>query len=116
MTRTTPHDGTEVVQLDDVADALLSDLSNHESGRTATTILTGTVMRSTLIALAEGTRLAEHDSPAAATLQVVRGRAMLHSGDREWPLGAGQVMPIPPTRHSLLAVTDTVVLLTVALH
>ena len=116
MTRTTPHDGSEVVQLEDVAETLIADLSNHPAGRTATTILTGTVMRSTLIALAEGTDLAEHDSPAAATLQVVRGRATLRSGDREWPLSAGQVMPIPPTRHSLHAVTDTVVLLTVALH
>ena len=116
MTRTTPHDGTEVVQLEDAADTLMADLSNHDSGRTATTVLSGTVMRSTLIALAEGAELAEHDSPAAATLQVIRGKATLRSGDREWPLAAGQMMPIPPTRHSLHAVTDTAVLLTVALH
>jgi quercetin dioxygenase-like cupin family protein len=116
MTRTTPHDGSEVVQLDEAADALLAGLPDQPAGRKATTILTGTVMRSTLIALAEGTELSEHDSPAAATLQVIRGRATLLSGDRRWPLAAGQVMPIPPTRHSLRADTDAAVLLTVALH
>ena len=116
MTRTTPHDGTEVVRLEEVADALLADLQNHTTGRTALTILTGTVMRSTLIALAGGTELGEHDSPAAATLQVIRGAATLRSGERDWPLAAGEVMPVPPTRHSLRADTDAVVLLTVALH
>ena len=65
MTRTTPHDGTEVVRLAEVADRLIADLANHGSGRTATTILSGTVMRSTLIAMASGTELAEHDAPAA---------------------------------------------------
>ena len=116
MTRTTPHDGSEVVPLDEAADTLLADLPNHPAGRTANTILTGTVLRATMIALAEGTELAEHDSPAAATLQVVRGRVALHSGEREWRLSAGQVMPVPPTRHSVHAATDAVVLLTVALH
>jgi quercetin dioxygenase-like cupin family protein len=116
MTRTTPHDGTEVIRLEDLADTLIADLPNHDSGRAATTILTGTVMRSTLIALAEGTDLKEHDSPKAATLQVIRGQATLSSGDRRWPLSAGQVMPVPPTRHALHADTDTAVLLTVALH
>ena len=116
MTRTTPHDGTEVVRLEEVADALLAELQNHTTGRTATTILTGTVMRSTLIAMAGGAELGEHDSPAAATLQVIRGAATLRSGDRNWSLSAGEVMPIPPTRHSLHADTDVVVLLTVALH
>jgi quercetin dioxygenase-like cupin family protein len=116
MTRTTPHDGSEVVQLEEEADALVADLPNHHSGRKARTILTGTVMRSTLIALAEGIELSEHDSPSAATLQVIRGRVTLLSGDRAWSLSAGQVMPIPPTRHSLRADTDAAVLLTVALH
>jgi quercetin dioxygenase-like cupin family protein len=116
MTRTTPHDGTEVVRLEEAADRLIADLSNHASGRTASTILSGTVMRSTLIALKAGTELAEHDSPSAATLQVIRGEVTLLSGERRWPLTAGQVMPIPPTRHSLHADTNAAVLLTVALH
>jgi quercetin dioxygenase-like cupin family protein len=116
MTRTTPHDGTEVVRLEDAADILLADLPHHQAGRTATTILTGTVMRSTLIAMAEGNDLAEHDSPAAATLQVIRGRVTLRSGERTWGLARAQVMPVPPTRHSVHADSDAVVLLTVALH
>ena len=66
MTRTTPHDGTEVVRLEEAADRLIADLPNHTSGRTASTLLSGTVMRSTLIALSAGTELAEHASPSAA--------------------------------------------------
>ena len=106
----------EMVVLADLAQTLLAELPQHDAGRAARTIVTGTSMRATLIALAEGHELAEHDAPSAATLFVVHGRIRLQAGEREWPLEAGQLIPIPPQRHSVHADTDATFLLTVALH
>jgi quercetin dioxygenase-like cupin family protein len=116
MTRTrTPGHG-ETVVLADLADEMIRDLPREGAGRSARTIVTGTAMRATMIALAEGHELSEHDAPPAATLHVVRGRIRLRAGDREWPLEAGQLVPIPPQRHSVHADSDAAFLLTVALR
>jgi quercetin dioxygenase-like cupin family protein len=108
--------GAEPVMLAELADDLVADLANHPAGRTARTILSGPVMRAVVIAIAEGAEMAEHDSPPAATLQVVRGHVTLRTGDRQWSALAGELVPIPPQRHSVVAHTDSAVLLTVALR
>jgi quercetin dioxygenase-like cupin family protein len=86
------------------------------SGRAAVTIHGGHEhdLRQTLIALAEGRGLAEHESPGEATLQVLVGRVRLTAGDEPWEGAAGDHVVIPPARHDLTALTDAVVLLTVA--
>ena len=86
------------------------------SGRAAVTVFGGQQhdLRQTLVALAEGRALGEHDSPGEATLQVLQGRVRLQAGDDAWEGGAGDYLHIPPQRHDLQAVTDAVVLLTVA--
>lgn len=71
------------------------------------------VLRQTLIALVQGQALAEHDSPAEATLQVLQGRVRLAAQDETWEGGAGEMLIIPPARHDLLALEDAVVLLSV---
>jgi quercetin dioxygenase-like cupin family protein len=103
------------LKLSDLADALLAEARDHHSRRAANTILTGTSMRATVIALAEGADMAEHEAPPAATLQVLSGDVELVAGTQRWALAAGQVMAIPRERHSLHAGSDAVVLLTVAL-
>jgi quercetin dioxygenase-like cupin family protein len=96
--------------------AELQQLAHHQPARrTARTLVTGTVQRATLIALAEGAELAEHDSPPAATLYVISGRVRLHTHDQQWVLDSGDLAPIPAQRHGLTALTDAAVLLTVAL-
>src|SRR3546814_2666668 len=67
------HEAMGVVALGELADALLEDLPNHPAGRAAKTILSGTVMRATMIAPNEGEEMAAPDSPPAATLYVVTG-------------------------------------------
>jgi quercetin dioxygenase-like cupin family protein len=109
-------DHPEIAQVDTLATDLLQQVREHNSGRTAQTLVTGTSQRVTLIALAEGTELAEHVSPHAATLYVVSGRVRMHTHDDEWILEAGHLVAIPPRRHGLNAVTDAAVLLTVALR
>ncbi|HEY7173446.1 MAG TPA: LuxR family transcriptional regulator, partial [Micromonosporaceae bacterium] len=66
--------------------------------------------------LVEGAELAEHDAPAAATLQAVSGHVRVHTHDQSWQVEPGQLLTIPHQRHGVTAVSDAVVLLTVALR
>lgn len=110
------HESAGMVVLSELADALIADLRHHPSGRTAKTILSGTVMRAVVIALKEGTEMSEHDSPPAATLYLITGRVTLRAGENEWPVYPGQLIPIPPQRHLVEAHADSAMLLTVALR
>ena len=87
-----------------------------ESGRAAFTIFGGREhdLRQTLIALVEGRARAAHEAPGEASLQVLRGRVRLHAGEDAWEGGEGDYLVIPQTRHDLEALSDAVVLLTVA--
>ncbi len=114
LTLTTDRD--EVVTLAEVAVRLLEAAHAHDSHRAAETIRSGPSMRATVIALTAGSELAEHASPPAATLQVIVGRARLQSTGQTWDVSEGEIVAIPAERHALSAVTDAVVLLTVALH
>ena len=106
----------EAISLTELATGLLNDARNHQSGRAAHTLYGGSaqVLRQTLIALAEGRELAEHQAPGEATLQVLIGRVRLSADDQTWHGSGGDLVVIPPVRHGLLASEDAVVLLTVA--
>ncbi|RFS45632.1 cupin domain-containing protein [Micromonospora craniellae] len=88
-----------------------------QSGRSARTVYGGSghKLRQTLVALALGKSLAEHDSPGEATLQVLQGRVRLVALNQSWTGGEGDLLVIPKARHSLYADEDSAVLLTVAL-
>lgn len=105
-------EGTSLTAL---AEQLLGGARASTSGRVAHTVHGGHehALRQTLIALAAGHELAEHESPGEATLQVLRGRVLLTAGEDDWEGGEGDLMIIPPTRHGLVAVSDAAVLLTV---
>ena len=85
------------------------------SGRSAHTVYGGHehVLRQTLIALMAGRRLDDHENPGEATLQVLHGRVTLVAGEDRWNGSPGDLITIPDSRHSLEAVEDSVVLLTV---
>lgn len=104
------------LSLKDLAENLLSEARAASSGRAAHTIHGGheSVLRQTVLALANGYGLDEHDSPHEATLQVLAGRVRLSAGDDSQELAAGDYLVIPPVRHSLQTLEDSVVLLTVA--
>jgi quercetin dioxygenase-like cupin family protein len=86
------------------------------SGRSAKTVFGGheQVLRQTVIALANGRVLEEHDNPGEATLYVLHGRVRLATTDAAWDGSPGDLLIIPRARHTLTALEDAVVLLTVA--
>lgn len=98
-----------------LADDHLRRAREGAAGRSADTLHGGHDhrLRQTLIALLGGQGLEEHESPGEATLQVVRGRVRLVAGTASQELADGDLVAIPPSRHSLEALADSVVLLTV---
>ena len=108
-------DYNAVVDLTQVADELLTE-AGAKSGRAAHTLTpgAGAPLKQTMLALTAGTVLAEHESPGAATLHVLRGDVRLLAGDDDVALGAGSYTSIPPTRHSVSATSDAVMLITVS--
>lgn len=94
----------------------LAAARDSRNGRSAQTVYGGHehILRQTLVALTAGSSLDEHASPGEATLQVLQGRVQLVCADVTWDGAPGDHLTIPAARHSLDAVEDSVVLLTVA--
>ena len=86
------------------------------SGRSARTVWGGHehILRQTVIALTANSAMSEHENPGEATVQVITGRVRLDAADNHWEGRQGDLLFMPPGRHSLTALEDAVVLLTVA--
>jgi quercetin dioxygenase-like cupin family protein len=85
-------------------------------GHTADTVYGGheKVLRQTVIGMTRGARLAEHENPGEATVHVLHGRVRLTAGELSWEGRQGDLIIVPDSRHSLEALEDSAVLLTVA--
>lgn len=106
----------ERVALHSLADEQLQLARESHAGRSAESLYGGheKVLRHALIALRSGAELSEHNSPGEATLIVLRGRIRLRSGDEAQEAGEGDFLVIPPARHSVEALEDAVIVLSVA--
>ncbi|MBW8173077.1 cupin domain-containing protein [Ornithinimicrobium sp. Arc0846-15] len=88
------------------------------SGRSSQTVFGGRQrqLRQTVIALMAGRKLDDHANPGEATVHVVQGRVRLETGENAWEGASGHLIEVPNANHSLLAIEDSVILLTVVLR
>ena len=104
------------LSLDAMARELLERARAGTGGRAAETVVGGheKVLRQTVIALAAGSVLGDHENPGEATVHVLAGRVRLTAGDDAWDGRSGDLLLVPDATHRLAAQEDSVVLLTVA--
>lgn len=90
--------------------------SSASSGRSSKTVFGGheKVLRQTVVALRAGQQLGEHDNPGESTVFVLSGRIMLKAAESSWSGWIGDLLIIPDAPHSIEALEDSVMLLTVA--
>ncbi|MEO8557272.1 MAG: cupin domain-containing protein [Actinomycetota bacterium] len=105
------------LSLDAIGREQLERAQGESSGRSSSTVFGGheQVLRHTVIALREGSSLTEHNSPGEATIIVLSGHVLLSAGSTSWEGHKGDLLVIPPERHSVEALTDAVVVLTTAI-
>jgi len=101
-----PHD------LPALAAAVLGAARADEHGRRADLLLRDGPLRQSIIALTAGSRLADHNAPAAATLQVLTGSVEVTSDSGDEPVMSGRLVQLTKERHGVRALEDSVFLLT----
>jgi quercetin dioxygenase-like cupin family protein len=108
----------ETVALGVLGETLLAEARSASSGRCAVTVHGGHVnsLRQTLIGVAAGRTLDEHENTGEVTLQLIRGRARVVAVSDTAELAAGDYVVIPLEWDSFEALEDTVVLLTAAVQ
>jgi quercetin dioxygenase-like cupin family protein len=95
------------------------DMADRAAAKRASRTVVGgheRAMRQTVVALLAGATLAEHENPGEASVYVIRGRVNITAGVDSWEARTGDLVEIPPQRHSLHAIENSAVLLTVVLR
>jgi quercetin dioxygenase-like cupin family protein len=105
----------DAMSLSAIGDEQIAAATAARAGRAAHTIYGGRdrALRQTILALASGHGLDDHESPGEATLLVLRGRVRLGTATTSAEAAAGEYLVIPDERHNLEALEDSAVLLTV---
>jgi YihY family inner membrane protein len=106
----------EKLSLDALARELLKSATAAPAGRAARTVYGGHehVLRQTLMALTAGSSMSEHENPGEATVHVLHGRVRLVADAVAWEGRDGDLLIVPQAPHTLHALEDAAVLLTVA--
>lgn len=109
---TPPKDGTEFN-----LSLIISELRNNEpyerEGRTAKTLVHMDDMRVVLVVMKEGSKMAEHDANATATVHTLQGEISLKLPRGEVSVPDGQLLALGAgLPHDVTAVSDAAFLLT----
>ncbi|MCC2333128.1 cupin [Cellulomonas wangsupingiae] len=102
-----------MTDLQTTAAELLAAARTDPHGRSAQLVVHDGELRQTVLALVAGARLGEHSSPPAASLQALSGRVRVEVGDEvQQEVAAGELWELTHERHAVVALEDSVVLLT----
>ncbi|NEB81926.1 LuxR family transcriptional regulator [Streptomyces sp. SID14478] len=106
----------DIVPLSPMADELLAEAPGTPSDRSAKTVYGGhgIALGQTMIALAAGATLSDHQNPGDATVLVIRGHVRLTMEGKSLDGVPHDLLHVPNANHGLEAVEDSVILLTVA--
>ena len=104
------------ISLEALARQQMKLAANAAGQHTADTVFGGheKVLRQTVIGMIAGASLAEHENPGEATVLIMHGRVRLSTADQSWDAARGDLLIIPDRRHSLEALENSAILLTVA--
>ncbi len=109
---TQPEELTRL-DLNDERDALWDAAEQSGSRRAGRTVYRGDGVRQTMVVLLNGAHMAEHSSPQEGFIHVTQGAIRVDGHKRSWEIFTGQLLPVPPERHSVTALEDAVLTLTV---
>lgn len=114
--RRTPKVADSPLDLHALADELLAEARELRAKRSARTLTpgAGAPVKQSLLALAAGQTLQEHLAPGPTTLLGITGTSVLTADADPVTLTDGTWAVCPTGPHTLEAVSDTVVLITVA--
>lgn len=90
---------------------ILEDAIASDKGRAAEILVHDGPLRQTVIGLRNGQALAEHNSPPAASMYLLRGRVRV-TGQEQSEVAAGEITALTHVRHGVEALEDSVFLLT----
>lgn len=109
------YEQTEIISVNipEEQQRLLETAQTAHARRAGRTVFHGDGLRQTLVALLNGAELAEHESPLEAFIHVLQGGVVVYGDNRQWHLDEGELCPVPPERHSLTAIRDSVITITV---
>ena len=97
--------------LSDAITRAVAEARRAPNGRHAEVLVHDGPLRQSVIALRQGITLAEHNSPPAASIYVIRGRLRI-TGDEPVEIAPGQIETLTHQRHAVESLDDTVFLLT----
>ena len=102
--------------IDRAVEALGEAARTASNGRSARMLYGGptSTLTQTVIAMREGARLGEHESPGEATMLVLSGRLRVSTATQSRDGSAGELLELPLETHSVEALSDAAFLLTAA--
>lgn len=103
----------KLVDLDAEREVLRDSARNAVARRAGSTVYRGDGVRQTMVVILAGEHMAEHLSPQEGFVHVMEGRVRLQGANREWEISAGQMLPLPPEKHSVTALEDSTLTITV---
>lgn len=98
-------------ELTTITENALATARSMENGRHAELLVSDGPLRQTVLALRAGITLSEHNSPPAASIQMITGSVRV-TGEQEVTLRAGDLEALTHHRHAVEALEDSVFLLT----